>query len=99
MIADIQTGQPSGDLVRSLPIKALPTSANGWPPHPFQIVSLYQVLKFDAKPFVRAMEGLQYCITWSDCHKAEEPSQYLESIKWFLEQAKEQCSVLGFDVS
>lgn len=40
MIADIQTGRPSGDLVRGLPIEALPTSVNGWPPRPFQIVSL-----------------------------------------------------------
>ena len=45
MIADIQTGQPSGDLVWSVSIKALPTSANGWPPRPFQIVSLLDVLK------------------------------------------------------
>jgi hypothetical protein len=54
MIADIQTGQPSGELVRSLPIEALPTSANGWPPRPFQIVSLLDVIKFPAEKYLTA---------------------------------------------
>src|SRR5229473_1338601 len=44
MIADNQTGELNGDLVRSLSIEALPTSANGWPPRPFQIVSLLEML-------------------------------------------------------
>jgi hypothetical protein len=46
MIAELQTGQ-NGELVRSLPI-ALPTSANGRP-RPFQIVSLYDVIRFPAE--------------------------------------------------
>jgi hypothetical protein len=53
MIAELQTGL-NGDLVRSLPVNALPTSANGWPPRPFQIVSLLDVIQFPADQFLRA---------------------------------------------
>src|SRR5947199_328325 len=52
MIADIQTRQPTGDLVRSLSIDALPTSENGWPLRPFQIVSLLEMFSFDAHRFM-----------------------------------------------
>src|SRR6266705_2818187 len=63
MIADIQTGQPSGDLVRVLSIKALPTSENGWPPRPFQIVSLLDLRKYYLIPIQNLaliIEGLYW---------------------------------------
>lgn len=44
MIAELQTGL-NGDPFRSLPIEALPTSANGWAFRPFQIVSLLDVIR------------------------------------------------------
>jgi hypothetical protein len=94
MIADIQTGQPNGDLVRSLPVKALPTSANGWPPRPFQIVSLFDVIQFPADQFLRASglvasmsAGLKHTLqeaaptlTLSD-HTREALGEQLELIK------------------
>lgn len=48
MIADTQTGRLNGDLVRSL-LEDLPTSESGWPPRPFQIVSLAYMEKFIAR--------------------------------------------------
>src|ERR1700739_2953291 len=51
MITELQTRKPNGDSVRSLLINALPTSANGLPPRPFQIVSLLDMLRFYARRF------------------------------------------------
>src|SRR5438477_6087152 len=51
MIAELQTGKLNGDPVWSLPIEALSTSENGWPPRPFQIVSLLQVVETEAYAF------------------------------------------------
>lgn len=57
MIAELKTGR-NGDPVRGLPINALPTSANGWPLRPFQIVSLLEMLKFHAEMFTIVVQNL-----------------------------------------
>lgn len=52
MIAEIQTGQLNGDLVRSLPINAFPILENGCS-HPSRIVSLYELMRrFNAALFM-----------------------------------------------
>jgi len=60
MIAELQTGQLNGNPVRSLPDDGLPTSEIGWPPRPFQIVSLLDMFSFDAHSFMHAMSRLQH---------------------------------------
>src|SRR5437016_2135404 len=58
MIAEIQTGELNGNPVRSLPIEVLPTSSNGWPLRPFQIVSLWEMLiRFDAYLLVKCIHA------------------------------------------
>lgn len=58
MVADIRTGKQNGDLVLGLPAEALPTSENGWPLRPFQIVSLYEMIEFGAAEFFGLLNRL-----------------------------------------
>ncbi|MDX6406019.1 MAG: hypothetical protein QOH70_3474 [Blastocatellia bacterium] len=105
MIADIQTGQSSGDLVWSVPIKALPTPENGWPPRPFQIVSLLDMFSFDPKQLATS---LHYLTTVSYGLKNNEAPEKLDELPEeakavhvinSLKGLKTVCDASGLDTS
>lgn len=69
-------------------------------PHPFQIVSLLDVLTLDAHSFVQAMEMLQYSRTWCNLrHLDPIPDDQLAPLRSFIEAAGIECQKLGFSVS
>lgn len=106
MIAELQIGKLNGDSVRSLPIKALSTSENGWSPHPFQIVSLFEMLFGPVihhfLGYMRDLEGYIFEITWDASQCA--PKGYFEppKIDYYRQTVNlfvQPCGMIGIDIS
>jgi hypothetical protein len=79
-------------------ICAPPTSMNGWPPHPFEIVSLLDMFSFDAHSFMHAMGRLQHfqrIVEVSDFW-AMSDSDRAAYISW-VETANTWCSMYDLD--
>jgi hypothetical protein len=95
MIAELQIEKLNGDSVRSLPIKALPTSENGWPPRPFQIVSLWEMLNRFAQGFYRMGEVMQGLFSSALIY----PNADIPRVEKELGHLKSWCELLNLDLS
>lgn len=93
MIAELQTGL-NGDPVRSLPINALPTSKNGWPFRPFQIVSLFEMLGTYGRAFYQVGRVIEQLSALPTIGTADQ-----ETVTDRLKKLGNMCRAVGLEQS